>query len=298
LIKNLSWLLALSLVVGHAAAQMESDGRLQVRLSTGYERQDFHWSIAGNSAGQDPNVYSELKWRGISGPTGRLDLNWDVCRRWRIFATGSRVFSRGGSMTDSDYGLDNRNDQIYHQQFNASGGYSEGVAAGVGYSLLVSGPFRLTPFIGYSIDAQYFPITDPGGPYSQLNSNYSAKWLGPLVKMDAAWQVVKGWQVVAAVTYHQVNYRGKADWNLISTFAHPVSFRHTADGYGVEAAAGLRYRAGRRVFVNMGAGYFNWQTGTGIDQLYLSAGGSQQTQLNGVLREGWRGMLGAELGLF
>lgn len=297
MIKNLCWLLVLSLVVGHAAAQMEEEGKLRVRLSTGYERQDFRWSIAGNSAGQDPNVYSELKWRAVNGPTGRLDLKWDVCGRWRVFATGSRVFTRGGSMTDSDYGLDNRNDQIYHQQFNAPGGYSEGVAAGAGYSLLVSGPFRLTPFIGYSIDAQYFPITDPGGPYSQLNSSYSAKWLGPLVKVDASWRLAKRWQVVADAAYHQVNYHAKADWNLIPTFAHPVSFRHTADGYGIEVAAGMRYRVGRRVFVDLGAGYFNWQTGTGIDQLYLSAGGSQQTQLNGVLREGWNCSAGVEVSL-
>jgi outer membrane protease len=297
LIKNLSWLLVLSLVVRHATAQMEEEGRLRVRLSTGYERQDFRWSIAGNSAGQDPNVYSELKWRAVNGPTGRLDLKWDVCGRWRVFATGSRVFTRGGRLTDTDYGLDNRNDQVYHQQFNAPGGHSEGVAAGIGYSLLNSGPFRVTPFIGYGIDVQYFPVTDPGGLYSRLNSSYSAKWLGPLVIMDASWQLTKRWQVVANAAYHQVNYHAKADWNLIPTFAQPVSFRHTADGYGIGVAAGVRYRLGHRVALDIGAGYFNWQTGTGIDQLYLSAGGSQQTQLNGVVREGWNGAAGVEVSL-
>lgn len=274
------------------------EGRLQVRLSTGYERQNFRWSIAGNSAGQDPNVYSELKWRAVGGPAGGLDLKWDVCGRWRVFATGRRVFTSGGSMTDTDYGLDNRNDEVYHQQFNAKGGHSEGGAAGVGYALLDSGPFRLVPFIGYGIDAQYFPIVDPGGPYTQLNSSYSAKWLGPLVKVDASWQWAKRWQVEAGATYHQANYHAKADWNLIPTFAQPVSFRHTADGYGIEVSAGVRYRLGRRVALDIGAGYFNWQTGTGIDQLYLSAGGSQQTQLNGAVREGWNGSAGVQIGLF
>jgi hypothetical protein len=41
-----------------------------------------------------------------------------------------------------------------------------------------------------------------------------------------------------------------------------------------------------------------WETGTGIDELYLNAGGSDQTQLNGVVRHGWRAVLAVEMGLF
>jgi hypothetical protein len=159
----------------------------------------------------------------------------------------------------------------------------------------------VTPFIGYGIDAQYFPVVDPGGPggpFGQLNSSYSAKWLGPLFRGEAAWQLSARWQVVADADYHQVKYHATADWNLIPTFAQPVSFRHTADGYGLEAGAGLRYAAGHRIGVGLRGGYFNWQTGTGIDQLYLSAGGSDETQLNGVVREGWKAALWVEVGLF
>ncbi len=319
MVKPISWVLILTLAAGYLDAQppdvmaggrdvaagasdVMGAGKLEVKVSAGYERQDFRWSIAGNSAGQDPNVYSELKWHGIGGPSGTVDLLWKVDRRWRVFVSGSRVLTRSGTMTDTDYGLDNRYDPIYHQQFNAGTGHSEAASLGVGYCLLNGGRFRLTPYIGFGIDAQYFPIVDPivdpGGPFAELNSSYSARWLGPLVKADASWRLCGRLEAVAEAEYHQVDYRASADWNLIPTFAHPLSFRHTADGYGIELSAGWRYTVSRRVGLELGAGYFNWQTGTGIDQLYLSTGGTDRTQLNGVVREGWRGKLGIRVGVF
>jgi hypothetical protein len=118
-----------------------------------------------------------------------------------------------------------------------------------------------------------------------------------MVRGEGAFSLSRRWQVVADATYHQVNYHARADWNMIPQFAQPVSFRHKADGYGIEADAGLRYKAGRRIWLGAGGGYFNWQTGTGIDELYLAAGGSDQTQLNGVIRKGWRCKLGVEIGI-
>ena len=268
--------------------------RLWVGVSTGVERQDFHWSIAGNSAGQDPNVYSELKWRGVSGPAGQIAMEWRPAGRWRVLAAATRVFTEAGTMTDTDYGLDNRHDPIYSQQLAAHAGHSSSAEVAVGY-VLRSGRWEITPYAGYGIHEQYFPVTDPA---EDLNSSYAAKWLGPLVKADGAWQLSDRWRVVADVSYHQDRYHATANWNLIPEFAHPVSFRHTADGYGIEEDAGLRYRICKRVGVSVRGGYFNWETGTGIDQLYLSAGGSDQTQLNGVVRHGWRAGLGVEVGMF
>jgi outer membrane protein Pom len=275
---------------------MAQDGdKLLLHLSSGYERQDFRWSIAGNSAGQDPNIYSELKWHAISGPAGKADLQWKPCGRWRVFASGSRVWSRTGTISDTDYGLDNRNDPIYHAQFNVTGGYSETGSAGIGFCIPVSGPFHLTPFIGYGIHMQYFPIADPGGPYAQLNSSYSAKWLGPLIKADLSWQLSGRWQLAVKGEYDQLLYRASADWNLIQEFSHPVSFRDHADGYGVEGEFSLHYMAGRHIGVMLAADYFNRETGTGIDVLYLNTGQAPQTQLNGVYTNGFGVRLGMDL---
>src|SRR6202000_2183022 len=115
------------------------------------------------------------------------------------------------------------------------------------------------------------------------------KWFGPFIKLEACWQLAKHWMVTADAAYHQVDYRAQADWNLIAAFAQPLSFRHRAEGYGVEAGTRLCYRVGSRIVLDIGGGYFNWQTGTGTDQLYLSAGGRGRTPLNGGTRDGWRG---------
>src|SRR6202000_1453413 len=146
--------------------------KLWVRLAAGGEGQDFHWSFAGNSAGRDPNVYSELKWSGVSGPMGCAAVEWKPGGRWKVTAGGSRVFTRSGTLTDTDYGLDNRFDPIYHQQFAIRGGYSEAANLAVGYSVLSGGRWQLTPFLGYGADRQYFPIPDAAGPLGDLNSSY------------------------------------------------------------------------------------------------------------------------------
>ncbi len=259
---------------------------VSVDVTTGYERQGFRWSIAGNSAGENPNVYSELKWRGVSGISGGVELQWKVWRRWRLFANGSRVFTRSGVLGDTDYGLDNRHDVLYHEQFAVNGGYSEAGAVGAGYCLLDRAGFRLVPFAGFTISKQYFPIVETGGPFTGLNSNYLGKWLGLLVKVEGEWRPAKRWRVCGEIVYNQVVYRGVADWNLIGDFNHPVSFRHRADGYGVEGKLRVGYAVGRRLELLLAGNYFDWETGRGIDILYLKTGAVQQTQLNEVVRDG------------
>jgi hypothetical protein len=275
---------------------MAQEPVLSVGVAVGYERQDFRWSIAGNPAGQDPNVYSELKWHGVGGVSGRVDLRWKVWGRWRVFANGSGVSNKSGTLGDTDYGLDNRHDILYHEQFAVKGGYSEAGAVGAGFCLLDGPGFRLVPFAGFRISKQYFPIVGEGGPFAGLNSYYSAKWLGPFLKVEAAWQPAKRWRVGADVVYDQVVYRGVADWNLIADFSHPVSFRHRADGYGVEGEVRVGYMLGKHLELLLAGDYFDWETGTGIDMLYLNTGAAQQTQLNGVVRHGVGGRLGVAWG--
>ena len=275
------WLLIILLGTGRCL------GQLRVAVSTGYERTAFHWSIAGNSAGQAPNVYSELKWRNVGGVIVRADVQWAMWERWRFAASGSRTFTRSGSMTDTDYGLDNRHDILYQEQFPVSGGYSDAGSLGVGYVLVDRGHFVLTPSLGYGISRQHFPVMAGSGPFAGLNSSYDAKWFGPFVRMDGGWRLGSGWQLDVALRYDQVLYRGVADWNLIAEFAHPVSFRHRADGYGMTGEAGVAYAMGGHLQFSLKGEYFNWETGTGIDELYLASGAVSQTRLNEVARAGF-----------
>ena len=101
------------------------------------------------------------------------------------------------------------------------------------------------------------------------------------------------WTLAAEITYSQVDYSAKADWNLIPTFSHPVSFRHQAEGYGIDMNAALQYHCSPHLLLHLGGGGFTRQTGTGTDRLYLVSGQTDATQLNGVGTDGirWTGGL-------
>ena len=51
--------------------------KLQLSFSTGHQQEDFHWSIAGNTSGQNPNVLSELKWKNVSGEDFSAAMRWN-----------------------------------------------------------------------------------------------------------------------------------------------------------------------------------------------------------------------------
>ena len=266
--------------------------KLQFSLQTGYQQENFHWSIAGNSSGQDPNVYSELKWRRLSGPVMRLALSWNVWRWLSLYADGSRLFITGGKVSDTDYQGDNRQHAIYQGQFDSDKGNTASWSLGAGGCILNSSLFSLSPVLGYGVHYQSMYLVDHSGLYTMLNSSYKTSWKGPYLKILSTLRFNTRLQANADLSYHQVVYNARADWNLINTFSHPVSFRHNANGYGIDLHAGLHYRLTRVLSCSLGGGYFNWQTGKGTDQLFLSAGGSDKTQMNGAFRDGWRVMAG------
>src|SRR5579859_6286202 len=256
-------------------------------VSGGYHQENLRWSIAGNSAGQSPNVYSELKWRRVAGAAVEAALRYAPGRRWVFFGEGARVFTSAGRVSDKDYAGNNRTGILYDEDFAGSNGYAYVVAAGGGYRLWPGKRLELVPAAGYGVCGQRLTITDPGGLYDFLNSYYKTSWYGPLVRASVLWRAGGRWRVTGVVTYHQVSYRVSADWNLISDFSHPVSFRHRADGFGVEGGLEVQYRLDRRVGLLLAADGFCRGTGKGIDELYHPDAPSQQTQLNEVVLTGY-----------
>lgn len=269
------------------SGQWASGQGLEAIVSGGFQSLDLRWSIAGNSAGQSPNVYSELKWRRVGGAAVNAAVRYGLANRWVFFAEGSRVVNSTGRVSDRDYGGENRTDIVYDQEFSGENGNSYVVKAGGGSRISLGKRFELVPAAGYGVSGQHLTITDPGGVFTFLNSYYHTTWFGPLVRVSGCWRPNGRWSVSGMVEYHQVNYRARANWNLIPDFNHPVSFRHRADGYGVEGELGVGYRVCRRVEGFVGMNGFRWETGKGVDELYRNTGSSQQTQLNEVIMAGF-----------
>jgi hypothetical protein len=269
--------------------------KLQLDLSTGYQREDLKWSIAGNLDGQNPNIYSELQWKKVGGQSIAAALQWNFWNKLMLMGAYQRVSIKSGTVRDNDYSGDNRTNPAYDQLFDADKGFTRDIAIGLGYKLIDNETFSLTPYAGYSASKQSLHLLDRNGQYADLNSTYDTDWKGPFIKATAALKLAKKLTQQGDLTYIQSNYNSKADWNLIPTFQHPVSYRHTAKGYGIDAGAAVAYSITKNIAVNLGGGYFTWQTGEGIDELFLSSGGSDKTQLNGVDRKGYKLSVGLVL---
>lgn len=261
---------------------------MQLSLHTGYERQDLNWSIAGNSAGANPNIYSELKWKNVGGQSIGASLTWKAYHKLFLLADYTHTFLSAGNATDIDYSSDNRTSVVYNQAFNADKGYNRQWATGVGYEIVSTDFFSLIPYLGYGVSRQSLHLLDNTGNFPDLNSTYQANWKGPFIRANALLKITRKLKAAANVTYNQVNYNATADWNLVQDFAHPVSYTHTAKGYGIDGSANLTYDLTPHIAVNIEAGYFTFHTGKGIDELFLAEGGSDKTQLNGVNRNGFR----------
>ena len=283
LISYFSFLLIFASSIHFGCAQA-IEQKLQVSLSTGYQREALHWSIAGNSNGQSPNILSELKWKNVAGQDYSAALQWNFWRRVSMIAAYDREDVRAGSVNDMDYNGDNRTDPVYTGNFNDNKGYTTAWSAGAGYIIFNNKIFSLIPFIGYGTNTQSSYLVDLTGQFPGLNSSYAAHWNGGFIKLKSSIKVWHALKFAADGTYNQVNYTGQGDWNLINEFQHPVSYRHNAKGYGINANMRLVYSLAHNIMIAIGYSYFNRETGTGNDFLYLASGQTDKTRLNEVVQ--------------
>lgn len=269
---------------------------LQLDISTGYQQENFHWSISGNLSGQNPNVLSELKWMKVGGQQIAASANWNFYKRLVVYADYSRQFISSGTVNDADYDADNRSNTTYNQTFNANKGNTSLWNLGAGYVIFNSRRFSLIPFVGYGESKELLRLLNRGAMFPDLNSSYTPQWKGVFFRLTSSALITNKLKFKADLTYHQVSYNSNGDWNLITSFQHPVSYHHHANGYGIQAGGKLSYGITNHIAINLGGGYFTWQTGHGTDELYLSSGQVDKTQLNEVTRKGFRVSGGLSLG--
>jgi hypothetical protein len=265
----------------------QNNPRMEIVYYRGVQQEDFNWSIAGNSSGQNPNVYSELKWKNLRGTFNGADINVRIWKHFVVFGGYSKTTLSSGDVNDTDYGADNRTNPVYNQNFNNRGGYTDSWHAGLEFRYAPCSAFYIIPGAGYGRNRQSLNIIDESGRFSNLNSTYADSWSGPFVQVKAQYYIVPKLNVAVNCRYNQVNYQGQADWNLISQFRHPVSFTDDAKGYGVNAGAAIAYTIIPHLKVHVAAGYYYWETGKGNDRLYLQDGATDLTQFNGAYRKGY-----------
>jgi hypothetical protein len=283
------WLLILFGV--HACIAQDLPGKLQLSVTSGYRQEDLRWSVAGNADGQNPNILSELQWKSVGGPVIGMHIQFGFFDHWQLEGEYERMFFLSGKVYDTDYGGNNRTNIVYTAQFHAGKGGADYWQAGLANQIPVTNEFSITPSAGYGIFYQSLYISGYTATLNDLNSTYKTKWTGPYGQVLCSLGLTKKLRMNADLRYSQVRYRASANWNLIRTFNHPESFRHTAKGYGIKVQASLLYRASGIHSIGIKGSYSRWQTGRGIDKLYLATGELEQTQLNEVRSAGWQAMV-------
>lgn len=236
----------------------------QATFSTGYRLDSLDWNIAGTLAGTSPNIISELEWRDMQFLQFKGELAGT--NQNQVYFRGSAAFGYafGGENQDSDYAGDNRTLEFSRSVNGIDGSHVLDFSGGIGFDI----PFgandahRFIPLFGASYHTQrmrmvdgnqvlsdaankavLFPLEPPPpsiGLFSGLDSSFDAEWGGFWLGGDVIFDLQDRGTVFARLEGHWVNYRAQANWNLIPTFAHPVSFEHEADGTGVVFELGWR----------------------------------------------------------
>ena len=275
---------------------------IEFALSAGPRKDELDWSIAGSAAGTDPNMLSELEWTSVDSYQIAFAHRGRALRHlyWRLGFDYAWV--QDGTVRDSDYDGDNQTLEWSRSISESTGDEMWDLSTGVGYAFILSRDrLMVAPLVGYSFSKQNLRIKHGNqvisarspapavGPLSgQLNSTYFARWMGPWIGCDMLYRVgvkhpdAHPMQFGLSAELHYADYYGEGNWNLRSDLAHPKSFEHEADGYGICISGEWLITLAAHWDLAFNANYQHWSTSSGTDRKFLASGGSSVTRLNEV----------------
>ncbi len=293
------WGLVLWLVASPAGVRAATE--VELGLQGGYRQDVLDWNIAGNV-----DVLSDLQWRRLE----IAQVQATASLRGSQVPWGGRWAARGlvgigaildGRNQDSDYAGDQRTLEFSRSNNDAGDGRVLDFSVAGGWEWSHGPGLRITPLLGYSRHEQRLVVRDgrqtlsrpellphaqlapPGlGPILGLDSDYEARWEGPWVGCALDLPLSPDWQLTSLGELHWGDFEATADWNLRTDFAHPVSFRQTADSLGVVLEFAGHYRLNSRWTLHLAGNYAAWSTYPGLHRIYFADGRVGHTRLNEV----------------
>ncbi len=278
-------------------------------LSAGYRSDYLKWNIAGDVAGLNTNILSELTWEDLETfqlqSRGRIEFDQLPYLQRKTLLSTHLAFGRilDGDVQDSDYAGNDRTKEWSRSVNKADRGYVIDISGAWGPVLKLArfGNISLIPQVGYAFNMQAVSMTagrqvlsKPGnvpsifhlppeeGPIDGLDSTYTAYWHGPWFGLQLDAQINEKISVETALEYHLVNYFAQADWNLRSEFAHPVSFEHEAEGTGLVWNFNSYYRLKENCSLLFSADVKAYKADNGTDRIFFADGSVGRSRLNEV----------------
>ncbi|MBB6237679.1 outer membrane protease [Pedobacter sp. AK013] len=278
------FLACLTLVLScKVACAQDSPYKWNVKPYISLQQSKFDWSIAGNAAGANPNILSELIWKNLKGPGFGLDIKYNITNRFSIKATNQYSSITKGEAEDTDYAEDNRQSAFYFDLLNANKGYLYDASLQLSYQLLKFGEFNINPIVGLSYNQQKFHLLESANNLDSkgLNSTYEARYKGFDFGTELVLKTQK-FSIGATVLGGFYNYSAKANWNLIPNFAKPVSFTHKANSFSLSGDINLAVPLNKSLRVEVDYKINNINTYSGVDKAFFVNKPTEETQFNGA----------------
>jgi hypothetical protein len=291
-------------------AQLINKSEFDVFMFNSVRVDELEWSIAGNAAGTNPNIRSELTWKDVH--SHQLTIGGRALVNRRVYLRGAFDYGwiKNGNVRDSDYNSDDRNDEYSRSISQISGDQVWDLSLGAGYPfLLVKSRMVIAPLLGYSYHVQNLRITNgeqvitspggaPLGSLDGLDSTYRTRWKGPWVGCDLRYRFEgtpdgdPPMELGLSLEFHWTEYYAEANWNLRSDLDHPKSFEHEADGMGCSLATEWLIGLAAQWDLSVRFQYQHWETDSGRDRVHYSDGSTGTQQLNEVVWNTQSFMLG------
>ncbi len=261
-------------------------------FSLGARTDDFNWSIAGTENGTNPNILSELTWNNIKSTQANFGFDLISESGITLQTRVSYASIDDGRVTDSDFLGDNGTFEFSRSAAESDNDDMIDISLSLGKEIVVTNTqaTTVTPLAGVSYHSEDFRITDgvqvidrfggtAGQPLVGLDSSYNAEWWSAFLGFQIDHRRQR-WETYGRMEYHNVEYEAEGNWNLRDDLAHPVSFRHDADGSGPLYQIGARYFFNPRWAFHASFTKWKWDAKNGTDRTYFSDGSSASTRLN------------------
>lgn len=266
------------------------ESRWSVQIGAGLSVQRLNWSVAGNEQGTSPNIFSELTWDKLRARKYNLQVDYNVSEKFGLNLLVDYNHITKGQGNDSDYLQDNRNDRFSNLDFLSNKGHVYDMQLKVNYKLPHLGLLIPCIVAGAEQIEQKLYILDLPMKNNGLRSDYKARWNGGTIGFSLYYPI-QLFYFSGEYDFGLYDYTAKANWNLIETFQHPVSFRHRALGFKHDIQLKVGYRISERFDVNLSANRYFAFTNDGKDNLYLMDGGIKESRFNGVEFNQYNGFL-------
>jgi len=245
------------------------------------------WNIAGNLAGTNPNIISELIWDNIKSHQFLIGGIWQE-GDYFVQTLAEYGAIHAGENQDSDYNLDDRKGE-FSRSINQSGkGYLLDGEINYGKDYFFSGKLKVSPVLGYSFHRQHLKIYDGkqvigSADLSGLDSLYQANWHGPQVGIGLNYK--KNSNVVSFnYGFQNIYFYGHTDWNLRSDLKHPKSMTQQGKGSGIKISGSFEHAVSDFSSLSVVVNHYNYSA-MGDHTFHLSSSDSSQ-KLNQV---NWKG---------